>query len=136
MKRIKKPYIRVNLIFGLLLLVYSAGCMTAKEQANLGRNIPLPDSLFETTSKKKDYDPCKDSLYLSLKKIKLDSMSTREYEYYLSKEKECAEYNKVLLQNEPAEKLADQYSSNSGVWIGLAIISLVISIYWILQLNN
>jgi len=40
------------------------------------------------------YDPCNDSLYISLKSKSLDDLSEREYEYFSEKEKECYEYNR------------------------------------------
>jgi len=40
------------------------------------------------------YNPCNDEKYLKLKKKDLDSMSTREFEYFILKAKECAEHRK------------------------------------------
>lgn len=47
--------------------------------------------------------PCDDILYLQLKLVPLDEMSERQYEYFISKTKECDEYQKQLLE-EQAEK--------------------------------
>ncbi|ODS29740.1 MAG: hypothetical protein SCARUB_05154 [Candidatus Scalindua rubra] len=40
------------------------------------------------------YNPCKDSLYLVLSKQDLNSLTDREYEYFMLKEKECSEYQR------------------------------------------
>ena len=41
--------------------------------------------------------PCDETLYLELKKKPLNDMSQREYEYFQQKDKECAEYRRLLL---------------------------------------
>ena len=41
------------------------------------------------------YNPCRDKKYLELKEKDLDSMSTREFEYFILKEKECSEYRRT-----------------------------------------
>lgn len=44
-------------------------------------------------------DPCNDSRYLELKKVPLDSMSDRQYEYFMLKEKSCSEMNVKAVSN-------------------------------------
>lgn len=39
--------------------------------------------------------PCDDSLFVSLQGRSLDSLTTREYEYFMLKTKECGEYRKA-----------------------------------------
>lgn len=41
--------------------------------------------------------PCDDPLLVQLKSRPLDSLSTREYEYFMQKTKECADYRKAVL---------------------------------------
>ena len=43
--------------------------------------------------------PCEDILYLELKNKKLDEMSEREYEYFISKDKQCSEYTSLKKNN-------------------------------------
>ena len=38
-------------------------------------------------------NPCEDARFTELKSIELDSMSQRQYEYFMLKEKECQKYN-------------------------------------------
>lgn len=51
----------------------------------------------ETTNIKNDANnnPCKDSIYLSLKNKKLDSLSPREFEYFLAIDKQCRDFSKI-----------------------------------------
>lgn len=39
------------------------------------------------------FNPCYDDLYLSIKAKGLNSLSTREYQYFTRKDEECSEYN-------------------------------------------
>jgi hypothetical protein len=41
--------------------------------------------------------PCDDSLFATLQGRPLDSLSTREYEYFMLKTKECGEYRKAAM---------------------------------------
>lgn len=38
--------------------------------------------------------PCNDSLYQALKKVPLESMTEREYQYFLQKAMACSEFQK------------------------------------------
>jgi hypothetical protein len=42
-------------------------------------------------------DPCNDIQYLSLKQISLDSMSQRQFEYFMLKEKQCGDIRGVTI---------------------------------------
>jgi len=61
--------------------------------------------------------PCEDPLFRRLQKKALDSLTTREYEYFQKKDKECTEYQKTLLSSEPVVRtprrggITDQYTS-------------------------
>ena len=93
--------------------------------------------IAEAQQSNKKYNPCKDSLFLIYKKLNIDSLSQRQYEYFTLKEKECAEYNKTVLQTNPNQQIADQYSSNSSIFIILAFIAaLGTAAYVILSANN
>ena len=53
-------------------------------------------------------EPCKDSLYNYLKSVELDSMSQRQYEYFMLKEKYCLEHtssNQVNKQQNQTDDL-------------------------------
>lgn len=123
----------------LFFFLSTVGCMTSRERHDFGRT--KPDTTFidpeeeqiRQVINKKD-NPCKDSLYMVLKKIPLDSMSQREYEYYILKEKECSEYRKIVYQTDPQKQIAQQYSDNSTFLI-ILIVTLVVSglTLWILN---
>lgn len=105
------------------LLLYS-GCMTPDVHEYRG---PI----------NKLYDPCDDSMYITLKKISIDSLSKREYEYFLAKEKECADYNRTILQTRPTQKMADQYSDNSSLLYILLVLGLAgAAMLYIINSNN
>lgn len=105
------------------LLLYS-GCMT-------------PDVREYNGPTNKLYNPCNDSLFITLKKNSIDSLSKREYEYFLAKEKECADYNKTILQTRPSQKIADQYSDNSSLLYILIVLGLgAAAMMFIINTNN
>lgn len=52
-------------------------------------------------------NPCKDSLYLKLKKMPLDEMSERQYEVFKQKDKACQEYMNTVQQTQPAKQSAE-----------------------------
>ena len=54
--------------------------------------------------------PCKDALYLELKTKKIDSMTDREYEYFLIKDKQCHDY--ILSINNSKKKSVGQKKNN------------------------
>ena len=58
------------------------------------------------------YDPCNDSLYISLISKSLDDMSEREYEYFLQKDKECHQHSKSTTTS---KKSSSGYSRTSSV---------------------
>ncbi|MDD5061241.1 MAG: hypothetical protein PHN44_03035 [Candidatus Marinimicrobia bacterium] len=62
------------------------------------------------------YNPCEDNLYLKLKEKDLDSLSEREYTYFLQAQKDCAEWLKQTQGriNKPVTKVAPQPSTKEG----------------------
>jgi hypothetical protein len=56
--------------------------------------------------------PCNDSQYLELKKMHVDSMSQREYEYFMLKERYC---------NEDLNSVKEQNTQNTNALIGVRI---------------
>jgi hypothetical protein len=57
-------------------------------------------------SQENEPNPCMDSLYLALKQVPLDSMSNRQYEYFMQKDKLCLENLKSgLAPDTPKAKL-------------------------------
>ena len=49
-------------------------------------------------------NPCEDSEFINLKSKDINEMSDREYEYFMLKSKECADYNNSLILNKPQEE--------------------------------
>ena len=64
--------------------------------------------------------PCTDALFLELKGKALHEMTEREYEYFMKKDQECAEYQKAQMEVEPVNKMAEE----SSKWI---LVSLLIT---------
>ena len=46
--------------------------------------------------------PCDDPLFKALQQKPLDSLPTREYEYFQKKDKECADYRRAVLIDKPS----------------------------------
>ena len=51
------------------------------------------------------YNPCEDERYLQIKEKSLDDMSDREYNYFLSADKECRDYKEKIPQTTEAVKI-------------------------------
>lgn len=50
--------------------------------------------------------PCEDEVYIGLKQKGLNDMSPREYEYFDRKDKECAEFRRLITSRPVAEQAA------------------------------
>ena len=77
--------------------------------------------------------PCKDVTYLELKKKKLDEMSDREYQYFLSKDTQCNEY---LSSNKNLQSTISSDRINSLRTRKMLDISGLTSIYGITVLGD
>jgi len=62
--------------------------------------------------------------FLILKKENIDSLTQREYEYFMLKQKECDNFNSKNIENTPQERIANQYESNSAIWVFFVILSI------------
>jgi len=79
--------------------------------------------------------PCGDSLFAALRARPLDSLSTREYAYFMMKSRECAEYRRAAgIDRHPPRTGISEWSGgdpddgdSSGV-AGLALFVAVISL--------
>jgi len=53
-------------------------------------------------------NPCKDSLFIQLKTINIESMSKNELDYYLSKSSDCVAYNNNLVLIDSLNELSQK----------------------------
>jgi|GEM_PF-6863601 len=58
------------------------------------------------------YNPCQDEQYLKLKKLDLNALSDREYNYFLQKDKDCSEWIKLQYQS---QKSATDMGTEKGI---------------------
>ena len=58
-----------------------------------------------------DFNPCEDMIYIDIKKKKLDEMSDREYNYFITTDKECKNF---LRQNKDISKASTTTSSKTS----------------------
>lgn len=66
--------------------------------------------------------PCSDSLYVALQDKPLDSMTDREYAYFVEKDRACGEYQRTRAEVSPAEQMVKQANN----WtIAVLIVSLI-----------
>jgi len=56
-----------------------------------------------TIKEEKIYSPCTDSLYMVLKNKNIDSLSIREYQYFISLDNQCKEYTQNKKTNNSTE---------------------------------
>lgn len=73
-------------------------------------------------------NPCKDSLYLELKKKDLDEMSEREYEVFKQKDKACQDYMNTVTATEPANKNAESIDRATNAATTYYIVGGIISL--------
>ncbi len=79
--------------------------------------------------------PCKDKLYIELQKKNLDSLSQREYEYFMIKVKECSEFIK-LKEKLQTQKEIEAEPSNAGSIVAICIAGVVVLTLLGVILNN
>ncbi len=98
--------------------------------------VPMNNLKAQTTM-----SPCDDELYLELKRLDLDELSERQYEYFSSKSKECDQYQKQLLEEQAeiekasaASKSAESVRKYLGWSNWILIILLAVSMLPILLL--
>ena len=67
------------------------------------------------------YNPCKDSLYVLLQRKNIDSLSQREFDYFVLKTKECGEYTQQQKQLK-----ADKDKMGAGGIILIVVFGLIL----------
>lgn len=72
--------------------------------------------------------PCNDSLYLVLKKVPLESMSERQYTYFIQKDKECASFQSVVLQENTKNDRTEITKSYVNTYITIVVISGILAL--------
>ena len=97
--------------------------------------------IFLSSGLAQDYNPCKDKRFISLLKKDLDSMSERQYNYFIKKEEECSKYkmkkkkkkkrpsksknnNRKKRRKNPNKKLPKETSYIPGIYFSSPIIKL------------
>jgi len=93
----------------ILLTPYLAFSQNFSGQKSLKQQIDQVEKQSDpfTSYMLKVDNPCKDSLYLKLKKMPLDEMSDRQYEVFKQKDKACQEYMNTVQQTQPAKQSAE-----------------------------
>ncbi|MCE9627339.1 MAG: hypothetical protein K8R56_05435 [Candidatus Eisenbacteria bacterium] len=126
----------------LVLMLCAAGVAQAQSPRLVGAAQFLVSSEAATAP-----SPCDDSIFVSLQGRALDSLSTREYEYFMLKTKECGEYRKAALAgggksapagtteqvgissfSAPAEKHDGSALAAVAIVVGVAALILTISL--------
>lgn len=70
-------------------------------------------------------NPCEDSTFVSLKKVPIDEMSQREYDYFMMMSKECVEFAKmdtVEFRIKQESRLSKAMATYTYFYIGMIII--------------
>ncbi len=74
-------------------------------------------------------NPCKDAIYLQLLSVPLDSMSQREYTYFITKHDECSKFQANSIANSvyfsSVQKQQDRKNLVVWVLIGIAVFSIL-----------
>lgn len=70
---------------------------------------------------------CTDSLYLKLKSKPIDSMTTREYDYFRQKDQECAQAQQLQQANQATAGSAT--STVIAVVVGVVVLVLAVSLF-------
>jgi len=84
-------------------------------------------------------NPCEDERFIKISEKYVDQMTEEEYQYFLQKEKECVEYDKNNLNQEPLENnplKVDKINSTENLLfiykpsnlLGIIFLILIISI--------
>lgn len=99
--------------------------------------IPLFFLLFSNTgfSQTSIESPCNDSLYVSLKTKAIGQMTDREFTYFNTKEKDCAEYRKAMMQEEVKKETLNVAKKTMDTYWIILIIAAAASIIPILLIK-
>lgn len=99
---------RSKLIFFVCLAFLSA-CATAPPKS--------ADHAMKATP-----SPCSDSLYVALQSRPIETMTEREYAFFMQKDRECAEFRKSREEVREANRAA----SNAEAWAGGAVFLVIL----------
>jgi len=69
-------------------------------------------------------NPCNDVLYRQLLSVPLDSMSQREYSYFITKHDECSKFQANSVYFSSVQKQQDVKNKVGWLFIGIAIFSI------------
>lgn len=98
-----------RLLAVLLLWLAASGCYTVPKDGS--------DRLRPVTA-----SPCEDSLFVALHARPLDSLSEREYEYFMEKERQCAGWKETTEIEETKKTAVSSYTALSLVALIAGII--------------
>jgi len=81
--------------------------------------------------------PCTDSLYLSLKSKSLESMTEREYQYFIQKDAACSEFQRMRAETKtitaPQKEVSETLKKSHDFRVGMAVIgSFAAAVYLII----
>ena len=71
--------------------------------------------------------PCNDSMYLELKKLPLEKMTDRQYNYFIQKEKDCSNYQAITLQEKTKNDQTEVTKSYVNTYITIAVIGGILA---------
>jgi len=129
----------MRLISIVLICFVLAGCAAPQHSdwKPQPRTMPEPDergsSKWLTYNKPKTPPACLDELYLQLKKVPLDQMTEREYEYFMQKDKECAEAQRAEAELDTRKA---QTRSVNEAWVSVAFVGLLGTVVWAIAASD
>jgi hypothetical protein len=72
--------------------------------------------------------PCNDSMYMELKKMPLEKMTDRQYNYFIQKDKECSNYQAVTLQEKTKNEQTEVTKNSINTYITIVVISGILAL--------
>lgn len=94
--------------------------------------VILITPLIIVAQEAKSYNPCEDQNFLELSKKSINDMTEREYEFYILKGQECAEYEKRIVERFKTEEALNSLSKSAKRFTWLYACG-IFSIIWILS---
>jgi hypothetical protein len=113
---------RIATIGGLLILAAcNLGGPLSEEEIAASRPHPTWPPASMT-------GPCADTAYVRMKRVPVDSLSSREFEIFKVRDAACVQHMSTASRDAAIERAADTQSNATGVWLGLLAVSSLVGL--------
>lgn len=110
------------------LLALSLAVLTACAPLTPPADTPPPSTPAAPAQAAATENPCTEQQYQNLKKRPINSLSEREYEYFMERDKACTEYQRTLAQVEPQVQAVKKAHDSLSMGWSLVLLSTFVGV--------